>query len=61
MLYEKIIQRYPVIESIINLLNEFKQMLKSKNVKKAEEWIEKEHIKNAKVFGKLFDNMYENP
>ncbi len=40
-LYEKIIQRYPVIESIINLVNEFKQMLKSKNVEKVEEWIEK--------------------
>ncbi len=40
-LYEKIIQRYPVIESIINLVNEFKQMLKSKNVEKLEEWIEK--------------------
>jgi transposase len=40
-LYEKIIQRYPVIESIINLVNEFKHMLKSKNVEKLEEWIEK--------------------
>jgi len=40
-LYEKIIQRYPVIENIINLVNEFKQMLKSKNVEKLEEWLEK--------------------
>ncbi|KUK80092.1 MAG: Transposase IS204/IS1001/IS1096/IS1165 family protein [Petrotoga mobilis] len=40
-LYEKIIQRYQVIESIISLVNEFKQMLKSKNVEKIEEWIEK--------------------
>jgi len=40
-LYEKIIQRYPVTESIINLVNEFKQMLKSKKVEKVEEWIEK--------------------
>jgi transposase len=40
-LFEKIIQRYPLIESIINLVNEFKQMLKSKNVEKLEEWIEK--------------------
>jgi len=40
-LYEKIIQRYPVIESIINLVNEFKHLLKSKNFEKVEEWIEK--------------------
>jgi transposase len=39
--YEKIIQGYPVIENVINLVNEFKQMLKSKNVEKLEEWIEK--------------------
>ncbi|WP_331270670.1 MULTISPECIES: transposase [Petrotoga] len=32
---------YPVIESMIDLVNEFKQMLKSKNVEKLEEWIEK--------------------
>jgi transposase len=30
-----------VIESIINLLKEFKEMLKSKNIEKVEEWIEK--------------------
>ena len=40
-LYEKIIKRYPVIESIINLVNEFKHLLESKNVEKLEEWIEK--------------------
>jgi len=44
-LYEKIIQRYPVIESIIksiiNLVNEFKHLLETKNVEKLEEWIEK--------------------
>jgi len=40
-LYEKIIQIYPVIESIINLVNEFKHLLESKNVEKLEEWIEK--------------------
>ncbi|MFA7204161.1 MAG: hypothetical protein WC188_10705 [Candidatus Caldatribacteriota bacterium] len=40
-MYEKIIQGYPVIENVINLVNEFKQMLKSKNVEKLEEWIEK--------------------
>ena len=32
-LYEKIIQRYPVIESIINLVNEFKHLLELKNLK----------------------------
>jgi len=40
-LYEKIIQIYPVIESIISLVNEFKHLLESKNVEKLEEWIEK--------------------
>ena len=40
-MYEKIIQRYPVIEDIINLVNEFKHLLESKNVEKLEEWIEK--------------------
>lgn len=30
-----------MIESIINLVNEFKQMLKSKNVEKVKEWIGK--------------------
>jgi hypothetical protein len=34
-------RRYPLIEGIINLVNEFKKMLKSKNVEKVEEWIEK--------------------
>nr|WP_269207895.1 MULTISPECIES: transposase [Petrotoga] len=29
------------MESMIDLVNEFKQMLKSKNVEKLEEWIEK--------------------
>ena len=50
-LYEKIIQRYPVIESIINLVNEFKQILKPKNAEKVEEWIEKPN--NLKI-NKLF-------
>lgn len=40
-------RRYPLIEGIINLVNEFKKMLKSKNVEKVEEWIEKS--KNQKV------------
>jgi len=35
------LQRYPAIENIINLLKEFKEMLKSKNIDKVEEWIEK--------------------
>jgi transposase len=30
-----------MFESIINLVNEFKQMLKSKNVERVEEWTEK--------------------
>jgi hypothetical protein len=45
------IQRYPVIESIINLVNEFKQILKPKNAEKVEEWIEKPN--NLKI-NKLF-------
>jgi len=36
-----IIQRYPAIENIINLVNEFKHLLESKNVEKLGEWIEK--------------------
>lgn len=46
-MYKKIIQRYPVIESIINLVNEFKHLLESKNVEKLEEWIEK--VSNLKI------------
>jgi hypothetical protein len=44
-------QKYPVIESIINLVNEFKEMLKSKSVEKVEEWIEKaNNLKIRKLF-----------
>ena len=49
-LYEKIIQRYPVIESIINLVNKFKQMLKLKNVEKVGEWIEKANNLKIRIF-----------
>jgi predicted ThiF/HesA family dinucleotide-utilizing enzyme len=35
------INGYLLTESIINLVNEFKQILKSKNVEKLKEWIEK--------------------
>ena len=41
LMWNWIIQRYPAIENIINLVNEFKHLLESKNVEKLGEWIEK--------------------
>jgi len=41
LMWNCIIQRYPAIENIINLVNEFKHLLESKNVEKLGEWIEK--------------------
>ncbi len=56
-LYEKIIQRYPVIESIINLVNEFKQMLKSKSVEKVKELIGKANNRKIRKIDKFVNGL----
>jgi len=53
-------QRYPIIESIINLEDEFKQMLKSKNVEKLEEWIEKANNLKIRKIDKFVNGLKRN-
>ena len=51
------LQRYPVIESIINLINEFKHLLESTNVEKVEEWIEKASNLKIRKIDKLVNGL----
>lgn len=51
------LQRYPVVESIINLVNEFKRMLESENVEKVEELREKASSLKIRTIDKFVNGL----